>query len=109
VWYRFSETKAGINNYTGVTTVQSSGASNIFATITAANAGMPTVAIATANFETFAHTLAARGGRSGLRVHVLPYPLNERERDVVDAVGEAHFTGVLNTMGAVLAAERVAA
>ena len=77
--------------------------------ITAATAGLPTIAIATANFETFAHTLAARGGRSGLRVHVLPYPLNERERDVVDSIGEVHFAGMLNTMGAVLAAERVAA
>jgi hypothetical protein len=45
--------------------------------ITAANAGLPTVAVATANFEAFAHEIAARGGRSGLRVHVLPYPLNE--------------------------------
>ena len=51
--------------------------------ITAANAGLPTTAIATANFETFAHEIASRGGRSGLRVHVLPYPLNEQLRDDV--------------------------
>ena len=35
--------------------------------ITAANAGLPTTAIATANFENFAHEIAARGGRSPSR------------------------------------------
>lgn len=68
--------------------------------ITAANTGLPTVAIATANFERFAHEIAARGGRSGLRVHVLPYPLNEQLREDVLPVGEAHFAPVLETMGA---------
>lgn len=68
--------------------------------ITAADAGLPTTAIATAHFETFAHEIAARGGRSGLRVHVLPYPLNERRREDVLPVGEAHFPLVLKTMGA---------
>lgn len=77
--------------------------------ITAANTGIPTTAIATENFRAFAHTLAARGGRSGLRVHVLPYPLNERERDVVEAVGTAHFNGVLATMGATLNMQKRAA
>jgi hypothetical protein len=77
--------------------------------ITAANTGLPTVAIATANFETFAHTIAARGGRSGLRVHVLPYPLNERLKDEVLAIGEAHFTPLLDTMGAQLVARDQAA
>jgi hypothetical protein len=72
--------------------------------ITAANLGLPTTAIATANFETFARTIARRGGRSGLRVHVLPYPLNERLREEVAAIGEAHFASVLDTMGARLAA-----
>lgn len=70
--------------------------------ITAANAGLPTTAIATKNFEVFAHEIAARGGRSGLRVHVLPYPLNERLREDVVAIGEAHFQSVLKTMGAQL-------
>jgi hypothetical protein len=77
--------------------------------ITAANAGLPTTAIATANFETFAHEIAARGGRSGLRVHVLPYPLNERLRDEVTAIGDAHFYSLLETMGARLAAKEDAA
>lgn len=70
--------------------------------ITAANAGLPTTAIATANFEAFAHELARRGGRSGLRVHVLPYPLNEQLREDVVRIGEEHFQGALATMGASL-------
>lgn len=77
--------------------------------IQAANRGLPTVAIATANFETFAHEIAARGGRSGLRVHVLPYPLNEQLKEDVLPVGEAHFIPVLGTMGATLTAREQAA
>jgi hypothetical protein len=77
--------------------------------IAAANAGIATTAVATANFETFAHTLAARGGRSGLRVHVLPYPLNELEHDKVMAIGEAHFYPMLGTMGASLGVKKDAA
>ncbi len=71
--------------------------------ITAANYGLPTTAIATKNFESFAHEIAGRGGRSGLRVHVLPYPLNEQLKEDVLVIGEAHFAGVLETMGASLA------
>ncbi len=77
--------------------------------ITAANTGLPTVAIATANFEDFAHEIAARGGRSGLRVHVLPYPLNEREQEDVLPVAEAHFYPLLGTMGATLGVKEHAA
>lgn len=76
--------------------------------ITAAATGIPTVAVATKNFEEFAHVMAARGGRSGLRVHVLPYPLNERERDEVLAVADAHFHPLLETMGARVSAEKAA-
>jgi hypothetical protein len=77
--------------------------------IAAANSGLPTVAVATKNFESFAHELAKRGGRSGLRVHVLPYPLNELSREEVQPVAEAYFDGLLGVMGASLkAAEKVA-
>jgi len=75
----------------------------------AAAAGLPTVAVATENFAEFAKTIARRGGRSGLRVHVLPYPLNEKFRDQVDPVGREHFARLLVTMGAEPAAEKVAA
>ena len=77
--------------------------------ITAANLGLPTTAIATANFEAFAHEMAQRGGRSGLRVHVLPYPLNEQLREDVLPIGEAHFASVLQTMGARLVDEALVA
>jgi len=77
--------------------------------ITAAGSGLPTVAVATKNFEAFAHEIAARGGRSGLRVHVLPYPLNERERDDVLQVAETHFHPLLATLGASLEARKDAA
>lgn len=77
--------------------------------ITAANTGLPTVAVATRNFEAFAHELAARGGRSGLRVHVLPYPLNELSRAEVDPVADAYFDGLLEALGATLKAEEKAA
>jgi hypothetical protein len=77
--------------------------------IAAANAGVATTAVATKNFEDFAHELAARGGRSGLRVHVLPYPLNELARDEVDPVAEAYYEGLLGVMGASLTAQEKAA
>ena len=77
--------------------------------IAAANSGVPTVAVATKNFEEFAHELAARGGRSGLRVHVLPYPLNELSREEVEPVAEAYFDGLLGVMGASLTAREQAA
>ncbi|MCB2073656.1 MAG: hypothetical protein H6917_12435 [Novosphingobium sp.] len=77
--------------------------------IAAANTGLPTVAVATRNFEDFAHELAARGGRSGLRVHVLPYPLNELAREDVEPVAEAHFKALVDTMGASLSEQEKAA
>lgn len=77
--------------------------------ITAANTGIPTLAVATKNFETFAHEIAARGGRSGLRVHVLPYPLNERERRDVMEVAVNHFEPMLKALGADLSERRDAA
>ena len=77
--------------------------------LTAAATGIPTLAVATMNFEDFAHEIAARGGRSGLRLHVLPYPLNERERDEVMQVAEIHFEPMLASIGATLVKEADAA
>lgn len=67
--------------------------------ITAAGKGLPTTAVCTDNFVDLSRALARRGGRSGLRLHVLPYPLNECERDEVDAVARAHINGIIETMG----------
>lgn len=76
--------------------------------IAAANAGLPTVAVATRNFESFAHEIAARGGRSGLRLHVLPYPLNELSRTEVNPVAEDYFAGLLTVMGVATEREQAA-
>ena len=76
--------------------------------ITCAGTGIPTIAIATENFRAFAHEIAARGGRSGLRVHVLPYPLNEQEEADVRAIGAAHFDAMLDNFGALLAMQDAA-
>lgn len=70
--------------------------------LSAAATGIPTIAVATKNFEAFAHEIAARGGRSGLRVLSLPYPLNERGRDEVMAVAEAHYQPMLQAIGAIV-------
>jgi hypothetical protein len=68
----------------------------------AANAELPTTAVCTENFTELAQALSRRGGRSGLRLHVLPYPLNECEREYVEGVAREHLPGMLKTMGAAL-------
>ena len=75
----------------------------------AAAKGIPTIAICTDNFKELGRALARRGGRSGLRIHVLPYPLNECEKNEVDVVGRAHYPQVIEAMGASLAASKEAA
>ena len=67
--------------------------------LAAAEKDLPTIAVCTEVFEELAHNLARRGGRSGLRLHVLPYPLNEKEHDEVAAVAREHFAGLLEDMG----------
>jgi len=67
--------------------------------LAAAAKGLPTTAICTAVFDELGHALAQRGGRSGLRIHILPYPLNEKLKEEVEAIAAAHLAGVLETMG----------
>ena len=55
----------------------------------------------TAEFESLAHTMAANAGRSGLRVHVLPYPLESRPEDEVREIARDHWERLLETLGAV--------
>ncbi len=71
--------------------------------LAAADKGLPTVAVCTQNFQELAHNLAQRGGRSGLRIHTLPYPLNEKLKEEVDAVAVDHLPGIMETLGARLA------
>lgn len=68
--------------------------------LAAADKGLPTTAVCTEVFEELGRNLARRGGRSGLRIHVLPYPLNEKLKDEVDPVAYEHVPGMLRTMGA---------
>lgn len=72
--------------------------------LSAASYGLPTTAICTEAFEELGHNLAERGGRSGLRIHILPYPLNEKLKHEVDLVACEHLPKVLKTMGAELIA-----
>lgn len=74
--------------------------------LAAADKGLPTTAICTEVFEELGRNLAAGGGRSGLRIHILPYPLNEKLKNEVDPVAYEHFEPVLKTMGATLIDER---
>lgn len=54
----------------------------------------------TGEFEGLAHTMAANAGRSGLRVHVLPYPLESRPEPEVREIARAHWPLLLDTLGA---------
>jgi hypothetical protein len=47
------------------------------------------VVVVTAEFEHLAHTMAANAGRAGLRVHVLPYPLESRPEAEVRQIAPA--------------------
>jgi len=68
--------------------------------ISAAHKGLPTTAVCTENFVELSQALSRRGGRSGLRLHILPYPLNECDQEQVEAVAREHLPGILQTMGA---------
>ena len=54
----------------------------------------------TAEFEHLAHTMAANAGRAGLRVHVLPYPLESRPEAEVRDIAREHWPLLLSTIGA---------
>ena len=53
-----------------------------------ASGGKTAVAVVTSEFEALAHTMAANAGRSGLRVHVLPYPLDSLPEDDVRKIAD---------------------
>jgi hypothetical protein len=67
--------------------------------LAAAAHGLPTVAVATAHFEDLAHNLARRGGRSGLRLQLLPYPLDILQKDKVHGIARDHYRSFLRTFG----------
>lgn len=77
--------------------------------LTAAERGLPTTAVCTEVFEELGRNLARRGGRSGLRIHILPYPLNEKLKEEVASVAYDHLAGMLATMDAELSAAKLTA
>jgi hypothetical protein len=44
--------------------------------------------------------MAANAGRAGLRVHVLPYPLESRPENEVREIANEHWPLLLETIGA---------
>ena len=69
-------------------------------TAVVAERGKTAVAVVTAEFEGLAHTMAANAGRPGLRVHVLPYPLETLPEEEVRTIAREHWPLVLATLGA---------
>jgi hypothetical protein len=55
----------------------------------------------TQEFEVLAHRMAANAGRAGLRVHVLPYPLESRPEKEVREIAQQHWARLLETLAAV--------
>jgi hypothetical protein len=68
--------------------------------VVVAGRGKTAVAVVTSEFEVLAHTMASNAGRPGLRVHVLPYPLETASDDDVRAIARLHWPLVLDTLGA---------
>jgi hypothetical protein len=61
--------------------------------------GLPTTAVVTDQFVDLAKALTRRAGRSGLRLHVLPYPLHTRPEEDVRDIAREQFRSVLRTLG----------
>jgi len=72
--------------------------------VAAADRNTPTVAVATAHFESLAHSLSELYGRPSLRVHVLPYPLDVLPEADVREIARTHFDGALDVLGVQLPA-----
>jgi hypothetical protein len=54
----------------------------------------------TQEFEVLGHRMAANAGRAGLRIHVLPYPLESRPEDEVREIAREHWPKLLATLAA---------
>jgi hypothetical protein len=67
--------------------------------ITVANAGVPTVAIVTAQFKDIAATFARLGSRADLRLEILPYPLDTLPEEEVRQIAKEHFAPALAALG----------
>ena len=67
--------------------------------VVALKGGKTAVAVVTSEFESIAQTMAANAGRSGLRLLVLPYPLDSRPEQEVREIAREHFRPLLRTLG----------
>jgi hypothetical protein len=67
--------------------------------VVALSGGKTAVAVVTQEFEALAHTMAANAGRPGLRVVVLPYPLETRPEGEVRSVARDHWGSFLRAVG----------
>ena len=65
-----------------------------------AERGKAAVAVVTQEFEALSHAMAANAGRAGLRVLVLPYPLETLPEADVRAIAREHFPRLLDVLGA---------
>ena len=61
--------------------------------------GKTAVAVVTQEFEGLARTMAKNAGRSGLRLLVLPYPLDTLPEHEVRQIAKDHFGGLLQALG----------
>jgi hypothetical protein len=61
--------------------------------------GKAAVAVVTQEFEALAHTMAANAGRSGVRLLVLPYPLDTRPEEEVRTIARDHWRPLLRAVG----------
>jgi hypothetical protein len=69
-------------------------------TVAVASTGSTAVVVVTAEFEALARTMATNAGRSGLRVFVLPYPLEQRPEADVRRIAVDHWPSLLACIGA---------
>ena len=59
---------------------------------------MPAVVVVTEVFENLARTAATAKGFGGIRVHVLPHPMESRAEAEVRAIARARFRDILRAL-----------
>ena len=62
--------------------------------------GRAAVAVVTQEFEALSRTMATNAGRSGLRVIVLPYPLETLPESEIEDIATRYYDDLLRRMGA---------
>lgn len=70
-------------------------------TVGALERGLPTLVVATEQFEPLVRTLAKQRGHRDVRLALLPYPLEGQADDYLRRVAREHYAAMLETLGAV--------